>query len=104
MKNAIVLSIVAAAFTAAPALAQVYDTPQPSRSMPGTGTEQRDDNVWRGAEQSAEPDLYTGRSSVSGAPIPGTDATAGPGITGEMYNPNGFDQNGVPGAQFESDN
>lgn len=100
MKNVFALSLVAVAFVAGPAVAQVH---QDNRNM--GSADPRDAEVWQGAESSqyVQPEqLYTGRSSAIGGPLVGTDATAGPGITGEMYNPNGFDQNGVPGAQFES--
>jgi hypothetical protein len=101
MKNVFALSFAAAAFVAGPALAQVHHD---NRNI--GSADPRDVEVWQGAESSQyvpAEQLFTGRSSAIGAPpLAGTDATAGPGITGEMYNPNGFDQNGVPGAQFES--
>lgn len=68
------LPIVAVAFAAGPAMAQMSsETPFPSRNMPGTGTEQRDNNVWEGAVNSSRPvlpggELYTGRSAVAGPP------------------------------------
>lgn len=78
------LILAAAAFAATPALAQMTnDSPYANRNTPGTGTEQRDDNVWQGAIQSqepapivpyvadpylADPYLATGRSAVVGPP------------------------------------
>ncbi len=69
-----VLPFLAATFAAGPALAQMSpETPFPSRNMPGTQTEQRDDNVWQGAINSSRPalpagELYTGRAAVVGPP------------------------------------
>lgn len=73
-RKILVLPFVAVAFAAGPALAQMSpETPFPSRNMPGSGTEQRDDNVWQGAINSSRPalpagELYTGRASVAGPP------------------------------------
>jgi hypothetical protein len=74
-RKILVLPVIAAAFAAGPALAQMSpETPFPSRNMPGTQTEQRDDNVWQGAINSSRPaypggELYTGRASVAGPPL-----------------------------------
>ena len=73
-RKILVLPFLVAAFAAGPAIAQtIPETPFPSRNMPGTGTEQRDNHVWEGAVNSSRPalpagGLYTGRASVAGPP------------------------------------
>ena len=84
MKKYLLLPI-AAAFAATPALAQMSnDSPHPNINTPGSGSEQRDDNVWDGARMSTQPsylnedELIYGRASVEGPPpniaTPGSDA------------------------------
>lgn len=91
MKKYLALPLLAA-FVATPAFAQMSnDSPNPGINTPGSGAEQRDDNVWRGAEGDAgiesdagiisrdddvaigaDPlfvdELQTGRSSTRGLP------------------------------------
>lgn len=82
-RNILAWPLVAAALAAGPALAQTAtETPFASRNMPGSGTEQRDDNVWEGAINSSRPalpsgELYTGRSAVMGPPPLAEDVPLG---------------------------
>jgi hypothetical protein len=73
------------AFAATPAFAQMSnDSPYPNLNTPGSGSEQRDDNLWDGARASTQPsvlnedEFISGRSSVEGPPPniaePGSDS------------------------------
>lgn len=66
MKKFLLLSV-AAAFAATPALAQTSnDSPYPNKNTPGSGAEQRDDNVVDGAKESSDGNILMdeGRSST----------------------------------------
>ena len=55
MKKYLTLPLLAA-LAATPAFAQMSnDSPNPNLNTPGSGAEQRDDNVWGGAEESTGP-------------------------------------------------
>ena len=66
MKKYLALPLLAVAFAATPALAQMSnDSPHPGLNTPGSDSEQRDDNVWNGAIQSQSgAEIYSGRSAT----------------------------------------
>jgi hypothetical protein len=74
MKKYLALPLLAV-FAATPVFAQMTnDGPSPGINTPGAGAEQRDDNVWRGAEGAADVESDSGIFSGDNDVAIGSDA------------------------------
>lgn len=84
-----------AALAVSPALAQTTnDSPYPNKNTPGTGTEQREDNVIEGAKESSEPGTVQG--AQAGEPEK-------PGLTGPGTGTEDREDKVVEGAKESSE-